>query len=221
MQQGSETSSVLREEQRSLMAAADSKRGRRENPQCNVQCYGRGDIHEEVVKRLHISRCEEPRVPCVLFVYRVSLEIEDFQSALQWVTESGKVKHMEREMRSVPSVDGDPGSKVLDTEMGPENSSTSQCNVQCYGRGDIHEEVVKRLHISRCEEPRIPCVLFVYKVSLEIEDFQNALQWVTETQSVKREDICAVVLLEKSLDKLHKPVEVAYQGMFDTNTVVV
>ncbi|XP_062895078.1 uncharacterized protein LOC134341190 isoform X2 [Mobula hypostoma] len=95
------------------------------------------------------------------------------------------------------------------------------CNVQCYGRGDIHEEIVKKLEITQCERPDFPCILFVYKVSRETEDLRNALQWVTEKQGVRREDIGAVVLLEKSLDKRSKSVDVAHQGMFDDKTVVV
>ncbi|XP_062895079.1 uncharacterized protein LOC134341190 isoform X3 [Mobula hypostoma] len=42
-----------------------------------------------------------------------------------------------------------------------------------------------------------------------------------EKQGVRREDIGAVVLLEKSLDKRSKSVDVAHQGMFDDKTVVV
>ncbi|XP_062895084.1 uncharacterized protein LOC134341194 [Mobula hypostoma] len=42
-----------------------------------------------------------------------------------------------------------------------------------------------------------------------------------EKQGVKGEDIGVVILLEKCLDKVYKPVEVAHQGMFDANTVVV
>ncbi|XP_072918318.1 uncharacterized protein [Hemitrygon akajei] len=42
-----------------------------------------------------------------------------------------------------------------------------------------------------------------------------------ESQSVKSEDICAVIFLERGLDKWNKPVEFAHQGVFDDNTVVV
>ncbi|XP_072106722.1 uncharacterized protein [Mobula birostris] len=73
-----------------------------------------------------------------------------------------------------------------------------RCNVQCYGRGEIHKKIVKELDISHCEEPEVPCVLFVYKVSHEILDIKNAFHWVTGGGLVQKEDICAVILLQKS-----------------------
>ncbi|XP_072106826.1 uncharacterized protein [Mobula birostris] len=63
--------------------------------------------------------------------------------------------------------------------------------VECYGQGEIHHEIVKKLNIT--EEPGAPLILFVYKVSRETEDLRHALQWI----------------------------EVAHQGVFGTNSVVV
>ncbi|XP_059825098.1 uncharacterized protein LOC132393697 isoform X2 [Hypanus sabinus] len=230
-----------------------------EQIRCNVQCYGRGEVHEKIVKELDISKCKEPGILCVLFVYKESDESEDIERAVQWVTGEGRARQEDicavillvsfrdvaEEMKRTdpesfpegtelmvvtnpgsvknpqdgvsPSV---PSEGTSDLNRGGGSSERLRCNVQCYGRGDVHEKIVNELHIFPCEEP-VPCVLFVYKVSREIQDFQNALQWVTESQSVKSEDICAVVLLELSLDKWNKPVEVAHQGVFDDNTVVV
>ncbi|XP_072122155.1 uncharacterized protein [Mobula birostris] len=72
--------------------------------------------------------------------------------------------------------------------------------VQCYGRGDVHEKIVKELKICQCEGPGVPCVLFVYKVSHENQDLRDALQWVTRGETVRKEDICSVILLQKSGD---------------------
>ncbi|XP_059825374.1 uncharacterized protein LOC132393930 isoform X1 [Hypanus sabinus] len=95
---------------------------------------------------------------------------------------------------------------------------TLYCQVQSYGQGNVHHEIVKRLNII--EGRGFPLVLFVYKVTRETEDLRNALQWI-EGKGEKREDIYAAILLEKCLDKQKKPVEVAHQGMFDANTVAV
>ncbi|XP_059838200.1 uncharacterized protein LOC132400802 [Hypanus sabinus] len=96
---------------------------------------------------------------------------------------------------------------------------TLPCQVECYGQGQIHTDIVKKLNIT--EEPGAPLVLFVYKATRETEDLRNALQWIEGNRKRSRDEICAVILLEKSLDKQKKPVEVAHQGMFDANTVVV
>ncbi|XP_072910327.1 uncharacterized protein [Hemitrygon akajei] len=95
---------------------------------------------------------------------------------------------------------------------------TLYCQVECYGQGKIHHEIVKRLNII--EGRGFPLLLFVYKVTRETEDLRSALRWI-EGKGEKREDIYAVILLEKCLDKQKKPVEVAHQGMFDANTVAV
>ncbi|XP_059825561.1 uncharacterized protein LOC132393965 isoform X13 [Hypanus sabinus] len=169
-----------------------------EKLQCNVQCYGRGDVHDEIVKELNINQCEEPRIPCVLFVYKVSHETEDFRNALQWVT--------------VGRGDSPPGNKtpVMNEELDRSISSgcsqrkrsrnSEKCNVLCYGRGDVHEKIVKELNICQCEGPGVPCVLFLYKVSHENQDLRAALRWVTGDGTVRKEDICSVILLQKSGD---------------------
>ncbi|XP_072122169.1 uncharacterized protein [Mobula birostris] len=252
-----------------------------ERLQCNVQCYGRGDVHEKIVKELKICQYEGPGVPCVLFVYKVSHENQDLRDALQWVTGGGTVRkedictvillqksgdfgvnkmmtdpglfHEETNVfqifwteASVTWQSADEGHTVIQTirqslinktksrggscpgsSKDPQGSETPslcseqpdhltsstctqvkneesseklQCNVQCYGRGAIHKEIVKELNINECEGPRIPCVLFVYNVSREIEGFRNALQWITGGRRARKEDICAVILLQKSLD---------------------
>ncbi|XP_072910190.1 uncharacterized protein [Hemitrygon akajei] len=223
----------------------------------HVQCYGRGDVHEKIVKELKICQCEGPGVPCVLFVYKVSHEIQDLRNALQWVTEKQGVKREDigvvillekcwdkvykpEEVAHQGMFDANTvvvrilweqlwwnsSDKVQQSHSNKEamdkvKRSISKCQVQCYGRGDVHEMIVKELHISPCEGPGVPCLLFVYEVSCQDEDLRNALQWVTEKQGVKREDISVVILLEKCWDKVYKPEEVAHQGMFDANTVVV
>ncbi|XP_062895073.1 uncharacterized protein LOC134341188 isoform X2 [Mobula hypostoma] len=96
---------------------------------------------------------------------------------------------------------------------------TLLCQVKCYGQGKVHHEIVKKLNMI--EGPGAPLVLFVYKVSRETEDLRNALQWIEGNEERNRGDIRAVILLEKSLDKQKKPVEVAHEGMFGTNAVVV
>ncbi|XP_072910230.1 uncharacterized protein [Hemitrygon akajei] len=225
--------------------------------QCNVQCYGRGNVHQKIVKELHISPREEPGVPCVLFVYKVSHEIQDLRNALQWVTEKQGVRREDIGVVILLEKCWDKVYKPVEVAhqgmfdantvvvrilweqlrwnspvkiqeslsnkeaMDKVKRSISKCQVQCYGRGDVHEKSVKDLDISSCESPEIPCVLFVYKVSREIEDLRNSLQWVTEKQGMKRRNICAVILLEKCLRKWKMPVEVDHQGTFDTNTVVV
>ncbi|XP_072910379.1 uncharacterized protein [Hemitrygon akajei] len=91
-------------------------------------------------------------------------------------------------------------------------------SVECYGQGQIHHNIMKKLNII--EKPGAPLVLFVYKVSRETEDLRNALQWIKGSQR-RRDDICTVILLEKSSDKQKVSVEVAHQGTFSDNTVVV
>ncbi|XP_059825335.1 uncharacterized protein LOC132393912 isoform X2 [Hypanus sabinus] len=224
---------------------------------CHMQCYGRGDVHEKIVEELHISPCEGPGVPCLLFVYEVSCQDEDLRNALQWVTEKQGVKRedisvvilLEKCWNKVYNLKEVAHQGMFDAntvvvrilweqlqwnspvkiQESPSNKeamdkvkrSINKCQVQCYGRGDVHEKIVEELHISPCEGPGVPCLLFVYEVSCQDEDLRNALQWVTEKQGVKREDISVVILLEKCLDKVYKPVEVAHQGMFDANTVVL
>ncbi|XP_059825313.1 uncharacterized protein LOC132393901 isoform X2 [Hypanus sabinus] len=259
------------------------------NSRCNVQCYGQGDVHDKIVKKLKITRCADPGVPCVLFVYNVSREAEDLQNALQWVKGKQGVsredvcavillekslakeskpedvahqgmfddktvvvrilwkrKNSASKIRKGPRSNSNAMRKIrasiekrqgsgkdpqggdipsMMNKSSPSNNTTSskkvQCNVQCCGQGDVHDKIVKRLKITRCADPGVPCVLFVYNVSREVEDLQNALQWVKEKQGVSREDVCAVILLEKSLAKESKPEDVAHQGMFDEITVVV
>ncbi|XP_059825553.1 uncharacterized protein LOC132393965 isoform X12 [Hypanus sabinus] len=217
-----------------------------EKLQCNVQCYGRGDVHDEIVKELNINQCEEPRIPCVLFVYKVSHETEDFRNALQWVTGRGdsppgnKTPVMNEELdRSISSgcsqrkrsrnsekcngSSEDPqGSETPSSYSAPTSMCSDQpdhlasstflqkksekssekllCNVLCYGRGDVHEKIVKELNICQCEGPGVPCVLFLYKVSHENQDLRAALRWVTGDGTVRKEDICSVILLQKSGD---------------------
>ncbi|XP_062895048.1 uncharacterized protein LOC134341175 isoform X2 [Mobula hypostoma] len=91
--------------------------------------------------------------------------------------------------------------------------------VECYGQGEIHHEIVKKLNIT--EEPGAPLILFVYKVSRETEDLRNALQWIEGNTGREKEDICAVILLEKCLGKQNLSMAVAHQGVFGTNSVVV
>ncbi|XP_072122153.1 uncharacterized protein [Mobula birostris] len=238
-----------------------------------VQCYGRGDVHEKIVKELKICQCEGPGVPCVLFVYKVSHENQDLRDALQWVTRGETVRKEDicsvillqksgdfrvNKMMTDPglfhegtnvfqifwtemsvtwtsaddchaviqtvrqtlvdktksrgvfwpgSSKDQQGSETLSLcsaptlmcseqpdlltsstctqEKSEKSSEKLQCNVQCYGRGDVHEKIVKKLNINQCEGPRIPCVLFVYKVSREIQDFQTDLQWVTDSSKMK------------------------------------
>ncbi|XP_059829862.1 uncharacterized protein LOC132396337 [Hypanus sabinus] len=241
--------------------------GSSEKLQCNVQCYGRGDVHEKIVKELDISQCEKPGVPCVLFVYKVSCVIQDLQNVLQSVTGEGRARKEDicavillvscrdvaEEMKRTDPESFPEGTEImavtnpglLEDPQGDEirtvpwtvlhswfwylwdryiidrSSEKLQCNVQCYGRGDVHEKSVKELNISSGEGPEIPCVLFVFKVSREIEDLRNSLQWVTEKQGLKRRNICAVILVDKCLHKWKMPVEVNHQGIFDTDTVVV
>ncbi|XP_078092338.1 uncharacterized protein LOC144508360 [Mustelus asterias] len=74
--------------------------------------------------------------------------------------------------------------------------------VKCYGRGKVHEAILKKLNISEREDgPGIPCILFVYKVSRDNEDLRNALQWATEHGSTRKEDIFVVFLLVKTSEK--------------------
>ncbi|XP_072918306.1 uncharacterized protein [Hemitrygon akajei] len=222
-----------------------------------VQCYGRGDVNEKIVKELDISPCEGPGVPCLLFVYNVSREIEDLRNALQWVTEKQGVKRedigvvilLEKCWDKVYKPEEVAHQGIFDAKtvvlrilweqlrwnspvkiqesrsnkeaMDKVKRSINKCQVQCYGRGDVHEKIVKELHISPCEGPGVPCLLFVYEASCQDEDLRNALQWVTGKQEVKREDISVVILLEKCLDEVSKPEKVAHQEMFDANTVVV
>ncbi|GCC18312.1 hypothetical protein chiPu_0022078, partial [Chiloscyllium punctatum] len=53
------------------------------------------------------------------------------------------------------------------------------CQVECYGRGTVHKDICSNLNIKHAAEANIPCILFVYKVSREIEDLRNALRWIT------------------------------------------
>ncbi|XP_072106719.1 uncharacterized protein [Mobula birostris] len=268
-----------------------------------VQCYGRGSVHEEIVKQLNINKCERPRIPSVLFVYNVSHETEDFQNALQWVTGGGRVlkedicavillqksrdvreeqisthpglfhegtavhrvlwretsgilirrkvqchcpntirairqslsdRTRSREHSSPVSSEDPQGSETpslyseqpdhqtsstCTQEKSEKSSEKLQCNVQCYGRGSVHEEIVKKLNINQCERPRIPCVLFVYNVSHEIEDFRNALQWVTGGGRARKEDTCAVILLQKSQDVGEEKLRTC-PGLFHEGTAV-
>lgn len=103
----------------------------------------------------------------------------------------------------------------------PKRPKTFDCQVECYGQGKVHTNIMKLLKISHCENPGIPIVLFIYKVSRETVDLRNALQWIEDIQGRKKEDICAVILLEKSSDTDKKLVEVAHLGMFDEKTAVV
>ncbi|XP_055486215.1 uncharacterized protein LOC129693413 isoform X3 [Leucoraja erinacea] len=98
---------------------------------------------------------------------------------------------------------------------------TVHCQVECYGEGNVHTDIVRLLNISVCENPGIPLVLFIYKVSRETVDLRNALQWIEDNRGRKKEDICAVILLEKFSDTDKKPVEVAHLGMFNEKTAVV
>ncbi|XP_059825235.1 uncharacterized protein LOC132393843 isoform X3 [Hypanus sabinus] len=269
---------------------------------CNVQCYGRGEIHEKIVKELDISYCEEPGVPCVLFVYKVSHEIQDIRNALHWVTGGGRVRKedicavillqksravgeekittdpglfhkgtkvfrvfwmdssswwsisktyqcptviqtvkqslidrtrsrggscsgwsegsQDSETLSVPNEESD--SRISSSWSPETNNSSSEklnCNVQCYGRGDAHEKIVEELDISHCERPGVPCVLFVYRVSNEIQDLQDALHWVTGDGRARKEDICAVILLQKSRDVGEGQIR-TYPGLFHEGTAV-
>ncbi|XP_062912719.1 uncharacterized protein LOC134350867 isoform X5 [Mobula hypostoma] len=196
-----------------------------ERLQCNVQRYGRGDVHEKIVKELKICQCEGPGVPCVLFVYKVSHENQDLRDALQWVTGSSEdPQGSETPSCSAPTSmcreQPDHLTSSTCTQVKSEESSERfQCNVQCYGRGAVHEEIVKQLNINECEWPRIPCVLFVYNVYHEIEDFRNALQWVTGGRRARKEDICAVILLQKSLDVGEGKIR-TYPGLFHEATAV-
>ncbi|XP_072122139.1 uncharacterized protein [Mobula birostris] len=201
-----------------------------------------GDVHEKIVKELDIYPCEGPGVPCVLFVYRVSHEIQDLQNALHWVTGGGRTQKEgicavillqksrdvgEGQIRTYPGLfhEGTPVHRVLWRETsGILKRRSADCHcpntirairqslsdrtrsrehsspVQCYGRGDVHEKIVKELKICQCEGPGVPCVLFVYKVSHENQDLRDALQWVTGGETVRKEDICSVILLQKSGD---------------------
>ncbi|XP_059825010.1 uncharacterized protein LOC132393582 [Hypanus sabinus] len=96
---------------------------------------------------------------------------------------------------------------------------TLYCQVECYGQGKIHHDIMRQLNITEGQEA--PLVLFVYKVSRETEDLRNALQWIEGSRGRKSEGICAVILLEKSWNKQNKLVEVAHQGIFDANCLVV
>ncbi|XP_041032818.1 uncharacterized protein LOC121271116 isoform X2 [Carcharodon carcharias] len=85
--------------------------------------------------------------------------------------------------------------------------------VECYGQGKIHEDILKQMDITICgEDPGIPCILFVYKISRDIEDLRNALRWVEMIRGIQREDICTMILLEKDSNKQEKPIEVDHQG---------
>ncbi|XP_059825359.1 uncharacterized protein LOC132393926 [Hypanus sabinus] len=95
------------------------------------------------------------------------------------------------------------------------------CQVECYGKGNVHLYIERKLNFSVLEKQDAPLVLFVYKVSRELEDLRNALQWIEGDRGRKKEEICAVILLEKFLNKWNKPVEVDHQGIFDDKTVVV
>ncbi|XP_072123006.1 uncharacterized protein [Mobula birostris] len=280
------------------------RRRRKMKRRCNVLCYGQGDVHKKIVKKLKITQYEEPDIPYVLFVYSVSRETEDLRNALQWVTEKQgerredicavvlleksldkqskpeyvahqgmfddktvvvrilwkQEKNSASKIRKGPKSNSEAMKKIKESikecqktgmlMSGYQISQSSRqqgsgqnvpvkaevalfgsgrrrrkmkrrCNVLCYGQGDVHKKIVKKLKITQCEEPDIPYVLFVYSVSRETEDLRNALQWVTEKRGERREDICAVVLLEKSLDKQSKPEYVAHPGTFDDKTVVV
>ncbi|XP_072910299.1 uncharacterized protein [Hemitrygon akajei] len=303
--QGGETPSVPNERSDSWISSSwspETNGSSSEKLNCNVQCYGRGDVHEKIVKELDISSREGPGVPCVLFVYRVSNEIQDLQNALHWVTGDGRARKEdicavilmqksrdvgEGQIRTYPGLfhegtavhrvlwretydilkrrsadcqcpntirairqslsdrtrsrehsspgqsEDPPGSESLVLSEQSASSISSgfsqrksswnlerlQCNVQCYGRGAVHEEIVKELNINQCEGPRIPCVLFVYKVSREIEDFRNALQWVTGDGRARKEDIRAVILLQKSRDVGEGQIR-TYPGLFHEGTAV-
>ncbi|XP_078092147.1 uncharacterized protein LOC144508204 [Mustelus asterias] len=85
------------------------------------------------------------------------------------------------------------------------NNSDQKYQVECYGQGKIHEDIVKELNISKHEgRPGTPCILFVYKVSQENEDLRNALQWVTDKGAIRKEDIRFVFLLVKIPEKSKK-----------------
>ncbi|XP_067831382.1 uncharacterized protein [Heptranchias perlo] len=266
---------------------SESKSKNKVKLRCQVECYGQGKIHEDILKKLETSSCEGgPGIPCILFVYKVSHEIEDLRNALQWITKNGTTQkedicavfllekisersevgevmitlpdlyHVEtkavrvlwkeidalwkmlgsnpfscpeaiqtvreiiRQRSSQTRQGGEEADVCADTQSvmsdagkrPPQNSGSGtgnsesksknkvklRCQVECYGQGKIHEDILKKLETSSCEGgPGIPCILFVYKVSHEIEDLRNALQWITKNETTQKEDICAVFLLEK------------------------
>uniref|UniRef100_UPI00398E8D93 uncharacterized protein n=1 Tax=Pristiophorus japonicus TaxID=55135 RepID=UPI00398E8D93 len=114
------------------------------------------------------------------------------------------------------------GYQRLHPSRGDNSKTGLSYTVESYGQGEAHEDFVNRMGNPRSvEDPGIPCVLFVYKVSRETEDLRNALQWIERDRAIKREDICAVVLLEKASNQHDKPVEVTHGGVFDEQTAVV
>ncbi|XP_062912711.1 uncharacterized protein LOC134350864 [Mobula hypostoma] len=90
---------------------------------------------------------------------------------------------------------------------------------KCYSQGDVHEKIVKELGIYPCEGPGVPCVLFVYRVSHESQYLQNALHWVTGGGRAQKEDICAVILLQKSRDVGEGQIR-TYPRLFHEGTAV-
>ncbi|XP_072409638.1 uncharacterized protein [Chiloscyllium punctatum] len=92
--------------------------------------------------------------------------------------------------------------------------------VECYGKGDIHKDILMNSSVYD-DDPRIPYVFYVYKVSREIEDLRNALQYAEKKQTLKKKDICAVILLENASNARNRQIDVNHQGIFDYKTVVV
>ncbi|XP_072910385.1 uncharacterized protein [Hemitrygon akajei] len=57
------------------------------------------------------------------------------------------------------------------------------CQVECYGKGNVHLYIERKLNLSILQKQDAPLVLFVYKVTRELEDLRNALQWIEERTS--------------------------------------
>ncbi|GCC16636.1 hypothetical protein chiPu_0020356 [Chiloscyllium punctatum] len=79
-------------------------------------------------------------------------------------------------------------------------SASVSFKVKCYGQGKVHEDILKKLKISKCEGGAgSPCILFIYKVSRTNEDLRNALEWIAnlENETTQKEDIFVAFLLEK------------------------
>ncbi|XP_032870061.1 uncharacterized protein LOC116967540 isoform X2 [Amblyraja radiata] len=227
----------------------------RQSLRCQVECYGRGNVHTDIVRLLNISVCENPGLPLVLFIYKVSRETVDLRNALLWIEEyRGRKREdicavilLEKSSDTDKPVEVDHlgtfdektavvrirlipfyGSREK-LQKGPRTNRAMDIikqsilgwQMECYGEGNVHTDIVRLLNISICEKPGIPLVLFIYKVSHETVDLRNALQWIEDKRGRKREDICAVILLEKSSDTDKKPVEVDHLGTFDEKTAVV
>ncbi|XP_067831264.1 uncharacterized protein [Heptranchias perlo] len=276
---------------------SESKSKNKVKLRCQVECYGQGKIHEDILKKLETSSCEGgPGIPCILFVYKVSHEIEDLRNALQWITknettqkedicavfllekisersEVGEVMitlpdlyHVETKAVRVLWKEMDALWKMGNPFSCPEaiqtvreiirqrNSQTRQGGEEADVCADVWTDCGSRSVMSagdsppgnpglgrgvqnnsknkeklRCQEtssceggPGIPCILFVYKVSREIEDLRNALQWITKNETIQKEDICAVFLLEKISEKSKVgEVMITVPDLFHEDTKVV